>query len=184
MQDASRVIIVGAPAGKPSLNLPYSQSGCSLQTRRAAERIFWQDSRGVCMRTMRTPVAYNARGGNTKAVEVEIIRAPGGAEAEGVRGAGDGHGLRSYWRSLREVMLRPIAGGDAPGARAGDEHSGMHHSTRHKRSIIAGKTDYTDVTLPEIVADIHDWSRACDTVSAHLVLCKNEIVQQGQSPQQ
>jgi hypothetical protein len=131
---------------------------------------------------MGTPIAYNARSGNTKAVEVEIIRAPGGAEAEESRGAADGRGLRGYWRSLREVMLRPIAGGNAPGAPAGDGNSGPHHAIRHKRSIIAGKTDYTDATLPEIVADIHDWSRACDTVSAHLVLCKNEIVQQGQSP--
>ena len=134
------------------------------------------------MRTMGTPVAYDARSGNTKAVEVEIIRAPDGAEAKEARGAGDGRGLRGYWRSLREVMLRPIAGGDSPSARAGAGHSGLQHATRHKRSIIAGKTAYTDATLPEIVADIHDWSRACDTVSAHLVLCRNEIVQQGQSP--
>ena len=134
------------------------------------------------MRTMGTPVVYDARRGNAKAVEMEIIRAPADAEAEEVRGAGDGRGLRGYWRSLREVMLRPIAGGNAPGARAGAGHSGLHHSTRHKRSIVAGATDYTNVTMPDIVADIRDWSRACDAVSAHLVLCKNEIVQQGQSP--
>ena len=134
------------------------------------------------MRTMGTPVVYDTRRGNAKAVEMEIIRAPGGAEAEENRGAGDGRGLRGYWRSLREVMLRPIAGGNGSGARAGVGNSGMHHATRHKRSIVAGATDYTNVTLPDIVADIRDWSRACDAVSAHLVLCRNEIVQQGQSP--
>ena len=134
------------------------------------------------MQTMGTPIVYDARSGNAKAVEMEIIRAPGGAEAGEIRRAGNGRGLRGYWRSLRKVMLRPIAGGNATGARAGVGNPGMHHATRHKRSIVAGKTDYTNVTLPDIVADIHDWSRACDAVSAHLVLCRNEIVQQGQSP--
>ena len=134
------------------------------------------------MRTMETPVAYNARRGNTHAVEVEIIRAPRGAEDEEIRGADDGLGLRGYWRSLREVMHRRIAGGHASGARAGVGKSGMHHATRHKRSIIAGATDYTNVALPDIVADIRDWSRACDAVSSHLVLCSNEIAQQEQSP--
>ena len=39
------------------------------------------------MRTMGTPVVYDARRGNAKAVEMEIIRAPADAEAEEVRGA-------------------------------------------------------------------------------------------------
>jgi hypothetical protein len=42
--------------------------------------------------------------------------------------------------------------------------------------------DDRSVSLPEVVAHIRDWSRACDAVSACLVLYRNEIAQYGLSP--
>ena len=38
------------------------------------------------------------------------------------------------------------------------------------------------VSLPAVVAHIRDWSRACDAVSACLVLYRNEIAENGLSP--
>lgn len=46
-------------------------------------------------------------------------------------------------------------------------------------SLDAGKGG---VSLPEVVAHIRDWSRACDAVSACLVLYRNEIAEYGLSP--
>ena len=127
------------------------------------------------MREVRMPTVYNARREHSQAFAEEIIRPLGGTEAgESLRASGD-HGLRRYWRSLREVMHRRI-----PGAEAGN--SGIHDATKHRRSIEAGGTDYGSVSLPDIVADIRDWSRACDAVSARLVLFSDEIAECSQSP--
>ena len=42
--------------------------------------------------------------------------------------------------------------------------------------------DHGGVSLPDVVAHIRDWSRACDAVSACLVLYRNEIAEYGLSP--
>ena len=134
------------------------------------------------MREMRTPAVHNARREYSQAVAEEIIHAIDGTEAGASLGAGDSHGLRRYWRSLGEVVHRRSPGGEAGGTGAEAGNSGIHHATRHKRSIEAGSTDYGSVSLPDVVADIRDWSRACDAVSARLVVLGDEIARYSQSP--
>jgi hypothetical protein len=133
------------------------------------------------MREMRTPAVYNARRDYSQGVAEEIIRGTGRTEAGSSPEAGE-QGLRRYWRSLREVMHRRSLGGEAGDTGAAAGNSGIHHATRHKRSIEAGGTDYGSVSLPDVVEDIRDWSRACDAVSARLVVFGDEIAQFSQSP--
>jgi len=134
------------------------------------------------MREMHTLAVYNARRERPQAVAEEIIRALGGTEAGVSLDAGDGHGLRHYWRLLRQVMDPRIPGGKTGGSGAGTGNSGIHHATRHVRSSEAGCTDGGSVSLPDVVAHIRDWSRACDAVSACLVLYRNEIAEYGLTP--
>lgn len=58
------------------------------------------------MSEQRMLVVYYSRGGNSRAVAVEIARALGGTDLEEIRDTVERHGLAGYWRACRDAFLR------------------------------------------------------------------------------